>query len=247
MNKTQVTIPDYFNIRHYKALSILSSLNEVEQMIHTISVVCEVNKEDVLSWDISSVVKVYNTINGIISNTNQSFYPVIEWNGQLWGYQNMTKMKFGEYIDLKEQLKNVDQNLTSILAILYRPITSNRINNPTFLIKSTYKAMKHEVENVFDYYTIENYDSDVRKQRAPEFENFPLDAALGALSFFLQLNVMLVTNSEIYSLKTQMETIQKELKMKNRIKRALLNIMAGFLLYISWRKPKSFPLQEIKQ
>jgi hypothetical protein len=149
--KVKVSIPDYFQVKHYKALTILSSLDEVEQMVHTICTITELPREDVMKWDVGSVVEVYGVINNMNSSTAQAFYPIIEWNGQLYGFRNMSKMNLGEYIDLDNLCKESDKNLTSILAILYRPLTNNKIKDGQFIIKSTIKAMKYDVENVFDY------------------------------------------------------------------------------------------------
>ena len=44
--------------------------------------------------------------------------------------------------------------------------------------------MKYEVENVFDYYEIEEYDTSKRKTESSKFDDFPIDIALGAMAFF---------------------------------------------------------------
>ena len=245
--KVKVSIPDYFQVKHYKALTTLSSLDEVEQMIHTICVITELPREDVLKWDINSVVEVYGIINQMIASTVQAFHPIIEWNGQLWGFKNMSKMSLGEYIDLDTLSKDSEKNLTSVLAILYRPIKNNKIKDGQFILKSTIKAMKYEVENVFDYYEVEDYDVEVRKQRTPEFENFPLDIAMGALGFFLDINAMLLTNSQTYSLKAAEAIVKTEMKKLTKKKRRLLNIMVGFTHSTNLLRLQSYPLQEIKQ
>jgi len=247
MSKQIVNIPEYMMVRHYQALTHIKSLDEVEQMIHTISVICEVSKEDILKWDIKSVRDVYNTINGIIGDTTQTFYPVIEWNGQMYGYRNMAKMSLGEYIDLDNLCKDIDKNLTSVLAILYRPLKNNKIKENKFILKSTYKAMKYEVENIFDYYDVDDYDSTIRKQQTSEYENFPLDVAMGGVGFFLDTAVMLSTNMEIYSLSNNLKEIMNKTLKMSKIKRRLLHTMAGFMYSTNLLKRRYFPSQEIKQ
>ena len=216
-------------------------------MIHTISTICEIPREEVLSWDVSSVVEVYGIINQMIANTAQSFHPIIEWKGQLYGFKNMSKMSLGEYIDLENLCKDTEMNLTSILALLYRPIIDNKVKEGQFIVKSTIKAIKYEVENIFDYYTVEKYDPEVRKQRTPEFEEFPLDIAMGALGFFLDINAMLLTNSQIYSLKPTEEIIKKEVMKLTKRKQRLFNIMVGFTHSTNLLRRRSYPSQEIKQ
>lgn len=242
--KVKVSIPEYFQVKHYKALTTLSSLDEVEQMVHTITSIAEVSREEVMKWDISSVIEVYNIINNIIATTSQAFHPIIEWNGQLWGFRNMSKMTLGEYIDIDNLAKDSEKNLTSLLAILYRPITNNKIKDGQFIFKSTIKALKYEVENVFDYYEVEEYDLETRKQRTPEFDNFPLDIAMGALGFFLDINAMLLTNFQIYSLKPTEEIITKEMEKLSKKQHRLLNTMVGFTHSTNLLKRKSYQLQE---
>ena len=242
--KVKVSIPEYFQVKHYKALTTLASLDEVEQMVHTVVSVADVSREEVMKWDVSSVIEVYGIINDIIATTAQSFHPIIEWNGQLWGFRNMSKMTLGEYIDIDNLSKDTEKNLTALLAILYRPITSNKIKDGKFIFKSTIKALKYDVENVFDYYTVEDYDLETRKQRTPEFDNFPLDIAMGALGFFLDINAMLLTNSQTYSLKPTEEMIKKEMSKLSKRQHRLLNTMVGFTHSTNLLRRQSYQLQE---
>jgi hypothetical protein len=245
--KIKVSIPDYFQVKHYKALTILSSLDEVEQMVHTICTITELSREEVMKWDVGSVVEVYGVINNMIASTAQAFHPIIEWKGQMYGFRNMSKMNLGEYIDLDNLCKESDKNLTSILAILYRPLTNNKIKDGKFIIKSTIKAMKYDVENVFDYYEVEEYNPEIRKQRTPEFDEFPLDIAMGALGFFLDISAMLLTNSQTYSLKAAETMVQKEMNKLTKTKQRLLNTMVGFTHSTNLLKLRSYPLQETNQ
>ena len=101
------------------------------------------------------------------------------------------------------------------------------------------------MENVFDYYDIEEYDIDKRKQITPEFDNFPLEIAMGAMGFFLDIKAMLLINSQIYSLGPIEVKIQSEMKKMNKIKRRLLNTTAGFIQSTNLLKPISYPSQVI--
>jgi len=245
--QVEITIPDYFKIKHYKALTHLKSLDEVEQMVHTISVITNTEAGEVMKWSLPSVIDVYKLINNMIDQQQQSFHPVIEWNGVLYGYRSMGKMNLGEYIDIDNLSKDVDKNLTQILALLYRPITSKKIDEGKFIYKSTIKAMKYEVENVFDYYELEEYDPVKRKIDASKFEEFPIDIALGALAFFLDTKAMLLSNSQIYSLKSQETEIKEAMKTQPKRKQRLLNTTAGFLLSTNLLKPIYYQSQVNQQ
>jgi hypothetical protein len=149
----------------------------------------------------------------------------------------MSKMTLGEYVDLDNLTKDVNRNLTDILALLYRPVTRNDINTAKFIYKSTIKALKYEVENVFDYYDVEEYDADKRKIKAPEFDEFPLDIALGAMAFFLgtketSLNDILLSSHKV--------KIEKAKKTMSKTKHRLLATTAGFLHSMNLQKPISY-------
>jgi len=245
--QVEITIPDYFKIKHYKALAHIKSLDEVEQMVHTISVITNTDASEVMKWSLPSVIDVYKLINEMISQQQQSFHPVIEWDGVLYGYRSMGKMNLGEYIDIDNLSKDVDKNLNQILALLYRPIVKDSIDHSKFIYKSTIKALNYEVENVFDYYELEEYDPIKRKTESSKFDEFPIDIALGALAFFLDTKTMLLSNSQTYSLKFQEKMIKKMMKTLPKRKQRLLNITGGFLHSMNLLKPISYQSQESPQ
>ena len=233
----QITIPEYLMVKHYKTLNILSSLDETDQMIAVISSVTGEPFDDVMNWSITSIIDVYSKINKIVTKNNQTFHPIIEWKGQLYGFRNMSKMTLGEYVDLDNLTKDVDRNLTDILALLYRPVTRNEINTAKFIYKSTIKALKYEVENVFDYYDVEEYNTDKRKIKAPEFDEFPLDIALGAMAFFLGTKETSLNGILLSSHKAKMEKMKKTM---SKTKHRLLVTTAGFLHSMNLQKPISY-------
>jgi hypothetical protein len=244
--KTQIQISEYLQVKHYKGLSNITSLDETEQMISIISTITEQSPSDIMKWDLPSVIKVYNVIQDIFKNINPEFYPVIEWEGQLWGYSNISKMTLGEYVDLESLCKLPEKNINQILATLYRPIISNDIPSATYVIKSTLKSLKYDVENIFDYYQLEEYDPTARKKRADKFDNFPIEIALGALAFFLDIKTLLLSDSQIYSKYPIMKEIMGEMNKMSKKKQRLLNTMAGFIHSRNWATLRSYPLQEIK-
>ena len=233
----QITIPEYLMVKHYKTLTILSSLDETDQMIAVISSVTGEHVDDVMTWSVTSIIDVYKRITEVINKNSQTFHPIIEWKGQLYGFRNMSKMTLGEYVDLDNLIKDVDRNLNDVLALLYRPVTRNDINTAKFIYKSTIKALKYDVENVFDYYDVEEYDTDKRKVKAPEFDEFPLDIALGAMAFFLGTKIMLQSDILLSSHKIQTEKVKKTM---SKTKHRLLATTAGFLHSMNLQKPISY-------
>jgi hypothetical protein len=242
MSETKtITIPEYLMVKHHRTFNMLSTLDETDRMIAIISSVVGESVDDVMTWSLPSIMDVYKRIAEVITNNNQTFHPIIEWNGQLYGFKNMSKMQLDEYIDIDNLTKDTDRNLNEILAVLYRPITRNDVNTGKFIYKSTIKALKYEVENVFDYYDVEKYDSDKRKIKAPEFDNFPLDIALGALGFFLGTKAMLLNDTLSSFHKIQMDKVKK--KMTKR-KFRLLSTTVGFIHSMNLQKVPSYQSPE---
>jgi len=237
-------IPDYFTVKHYKQFSVLKSLDEMEQRLHVITALTGESMETVLKWPIPFIIQLYARLNELIAGVEQEFYPVIEWEGKQYGYRPMHKMNLDEYVDIDMLTKDTDRNINDILAILYRPITENRLVSNKWIAKQTFKVLKGEVENGFDYYEIEKYDNRIREQVAPSYDNFPASLALGALGFFLGSNHLLSKNTESSFL--QWELMMSEVKnKKGKMRRALARTTVGYISSINLLKVPSYNSQEI--
>jgi hypothetical protein len=156
----------------------------------------------------------------------------------------MSKMTFGEYIDLQKLTKNPTMNLEEIMALLYRPIKKHSFKGITWAVKSQYKIGTGNVENLFQYYELEKYDSNKRTEQAEIMKQLPVAFALGALSFFLVLtNTLLVsTNLSLNpKIKKEMETIKTLSKVGS------IAIGDGLLQFITSQRHPSFQLQETMQ
>ena len=242
-----VTIPDYFQIKHYKSLNQLQAIeDETERKLMTISVFTGHSYDDIMNWNINSIVEISTKIEEVLSNIKPEFYPIIEWNGKLWGYSSMQNMAVGEYIDLDNLCKDTDANINEILAILFRPVIENNLQSSKFVTRSTFKSLKYDVENVFDYYKIEEYDFIKRKHIAGTFDEFPAEIALGAMAFFLGTKTMLLKNTQVSSLNDQKEAMKK-MSWKKRTANRLLNTMGGFIRSRSWQILPYYKSQEIKE
>ena len=160
----------------------------MEQRLHVITALTGESMETVLKWPIPFIVQLYAKLNELIGGVEPEFYPIIEWEGKQYGYRPMHKMLLEEYVDIDMLTKDTDRNINDILAILYRPITKNKLNSGKWIANQTLKVMKGQAENAFNYYEIEKYDNNVREQVASSYDSFPASLALGALGFFLGSN-----------------------------------------------------------
>jgi hypothetical protein len=216
----------------------------MEQRLHVISALTGESMETVLKWPIPFIIQLYARLNELIAGVEQEFYPIIEWEGKQYGYRPMHKMLLDEYVDIDMLTKDTDRNINDILAILYRPITKNNLNSGKWITKQTFKVLKGEVENGFDYYEIEKYDNRIREQVSSSYDNFPASLALGALGFFLGSNHLLSKNTESSFL--QWELMMSEVKKKNsKIRRALARTTVGYISSINLLKVPSYNSQAI--
>lgn len=207
--------------------------------MHVITTLTGESIQTVKQWPIPFIIQLYAKLNELITNVEPEFYPVIEWEGKQYGYRPMHKMNLDEYVDIDMLIKDTDRNINDILAILYRPITKNRLNSSKWITKQTVKVLQGEVENGFDYYEIEPYDNAIRAERSLSYDNFPASIALGALGFFLGSNHLLLGNTASSSL--QWELMMNEVKKKkSKIQRALARTTVGYISSMNLLKVPSY-------
>lgn len=218
--KREITIPEYLTIQQYIDLqNIPDSEHSLEQALYIISVLTDIDTEELKYWDLDSVKQINEYVSDLIDPKNE-FYPLVEWNGVLYGYSNITQQTLGEYIDLENLCKDVNNNLHKIVSILYRPVTKHKFDSLSFQLKHRLKVVRNSgVANVFDGYTIEKYDNEKRKEVEDSFLHFPVTVALGAMSFFLLVGSQYLNNT--VSLETSM-------KMENqKLTESLLGSIGG--------------------
>ena len=242
--KYEVQIPDYFTVKHYKEFDRFAHLEERDQMLAMISLLTETPREELNEWPIQLLVKVYNTLNDTLKDVQPEFYPVIEWEGKQYGFQPMHKMSAGEYIDIDTLSRDTKTNLNHLLAILYRPITKNKLKSAKYVTKNIIKVYNGDVENAFDYYDVEKYNVGTRKAVADDFDSFPVNVALGALGFFLDSKAPFFENSQTYFPKWEEMMTMIKITSPNKRKQRLTNIMAGWLLSTNLQKHPSYKSQE---
>ncbi len=235
-----VSIPEYLTIKQYQELQNLPDTDsKLEKSLWIISTLTGIEVEELKYWDLKSIKKVNDLIEKMINPGNE-FHSLIEWNGTLYGYSNIKQQSLGEYIDLENLSKDINNNLHKVVSILYRPVTSHKFDSLSFQLKHHLKVVRNnEVANVFDAYDIEGYDSDKRKKVEDNFLGFPVTIALGAISFFLITGSQYL-NSIVYSENQNL----KEKTNQKMLTSLIANIGVGGGLYTHSLKPVYLQLQE---
>jgi hypothetical protein len=239
----KISIPDYLSIKNYKQISSMEHLTSIEKMIQTIVVLSDLPEETVREMQREDISTVFSKVSETVVDVKNEFYPIIEIEGQLYGYNPISKFTLGEYVDLENLNKNALQNLEEIMALLYRPIVKHKFNSIKWAFKNRFKIGLGKAEHLFSYYTIEKYSSETRVERAEIMKDIPASFALGALTFFLHNANLYLLGSQISSdskkeTKKQIETIAKKITSDN--------IGGGLQQFITSRKVPSLVSQEIR-
>lgn len=221
----EITLPDYITVGQYQNFGTLDHLTHTQRIIRIVSAITGNKEEEVKRWNASSLFEIYKDLNNSINETDPLFLPIFEWQGQTWGFQPIHKMSAGEFIDLESRLKEGISKLHEVLAILYRPITEHKFDSFEWKLKHNYKYIIGKTENLFKYYTLEDYDVEKRTWREEQFKELPVNLALGAYNFFLFVGVKYSNDLSISFQKLYKTMTKKEKKELNQ----LLNTTDGSL------------------
>lgn len=233
LKEYNIIIPDYLTIGQYQSIVGFNHDSKIEVMIHQVHCLTGIEKKELRGWDPSDLLNVSKKYTHLV-DFKSTFFPLIEFKDDIYGYSSIRKAKLGEYIDIEEYAKDPNQNLAKLAAILYRPVSKSRFQDYDFVIEQGVKMVRNNVEgNVFDWYEIENYDIDDRLDKEIVMKDFPVHIILGALSFFLQTG-LLYTSHMTFS-----DTKMEEKIMKKRVEKAILETLSqsigdGGVLYTTY-------------
>jgi hypothetical protein len=231
MKNIKITIPTDFTIDHYLKLGQLEHLKEVEKIIRIISSISGYEEEEIRTWDIKSIKKIYTDIQIVFENVTPVFLPVFTFKGIQYGFQPLSKMTGGEYTDLEKRLESGD--LLGVMSIIYRPVVEHKFDSTWMRVKNDIKYVAGKADNLFKYYKVEEYDTEKRNWRMDIFKDLPVSLALGAYNFFLLIALQLSSNT-LQSL----EHLTKEEKkiIQNQMDQLFNNISDGFTLSTTLQK-----------
>jgi hypothetical protein len=122
----------------------------------------------------------------LLNSTKMPLIKSFESGNTKYGFiPNLDDMSYGEYLDLISYTsKDIWENITTVMAILYRPVTKSVLN--TYAIEK-YKGTTSETTNLF-------------------LNILTMDVVFGAISFFLDLQIDLMKGTLTYSMQTLMKS-----------------------------------------
>lgn len=214
MREIKVKIPDYLTIGQYQELTDTGKMDSLDKMLYIITTLTEYDEKEIKSWPVKTIAEVANSLMDVTGAPNE-FYPIVKIKDQVYGYAQLSKSSFGEYVDLENLLKEPITNLHEIAAMLYRPIKKHRFSSFSFIRKYGIDAANNKVTDPFKWYTVEKYDSELREERSEMMKDFPVQLILGAMGF-TSLTGTLSINDTLYS-----ENKITEREMKSQEKRVM--------------------------
>ena len=219
MSKKLITvkIPQVITVEQYKKFGMLDHLTNTERIIRIVSAISGYKEEEVGTWKVNYLFQIYKDLQDRIKELEPVFLPIFEWEGVTWGFQPLHKMSAGEYIDLESRLKSGLDKINEVLAILYRPISEHKFDGLEWKVKSNVRYALGDTENLFKYYTLEDYDVEKRLWREKQFSKLPINLALGAYNFFLYVGVRYSNDLETSFQKIYNKMTKEEKNQMNQL------------------------------
>jgi len=178
------TVLNEITLSQYQEFDKIDFDKEAEVHLKMIEIFCGVSTLVARGMKAADVAEVCMSINNMF-DTKHQLINTFKLNNQEYGFiPSLEDMSFGEYVDLDTFIGDND-NLHRAMNVLYRPI-----------------EMRKGKRYVIESYNPDNYE--VAK-------DFPLDAVLGSLVFFLNLGTELSTLILNSSKKTNEETLAQYL------------------------------------
>jgi hypothetical protein len=241
----EVKLPEYISISEYKQIVSLEHLSDLDKIITQLSILSGISLDTIRGWQGNDLSKVIDQMTELINSTKPEFYPLIEFEGKTYGFSSLSKMTLGEFIDLENLLKLPNENLSQIMALLYRETTENKFDTFKWRLKSRVKLAIGKTENLFKYYKIKPYNSDERELNADTFDKFPVQYILGALFFFMLIKTE-YSKDILLSLAQGMKKMEIIEMMEEGTVNLMLSIGDGLAQFMAYPKPVSFQSQETK-
>ena len=187
--KIEITVPTSLNeitLEQYQKFLKIAEENPEGNFLNAkmIEIFCGIPLSDSYKLKMSSVSAIIDILNEML-NVTPNHVEKFTLNGVQYGFiPDLDEMSLGEYIDLDNNISSWAE-MHKAMNVLYRPV----------------KIKKG------DKYSVEDYD--VSNPEA--LKDMPLDAAIGAVFFFLNLGLELSKHTILYSNLEEMEDIQEQL------------------------------------
>lgn len=221
--------PDYLSIDHYYKISGID-ITTTTGMLQAIEVLMNVDQETIKNMSPDELHEMRKNLDTLMVKASPKFWPVFSHDGVEYGFQPLSKMTFGEWVDVDMAAKNWKTDIHKLMAILYRPITKHKYKNIVWQSIYNLKVWTNQQVNPFDVYEVEPYNTETLQERADKFKHLPLEIANGAMAFFLTIGLQSMKNTTTFSNPTPQEKeIMKavDMTMEETVNLVFQPIMGG--------------------
>ena len=127
-------------------------------------------------------------VNKFVNSKNETVLEKrIKFKEKNYGFiPNLSKITTGEFVDIEEYGKNINENLHRIMSVLYREVD----------------------KEVGKFYSIKPYDPD--ELEIDKFKELPMSTTLSAIDFFFRLGKNLLEDLNNYSREVLMKSQNKK-------------------------------------
>ena len=153
-----------------------------------IALFCKVDKNLVKKIKLKDKNILVNKINSFVNSDNRTkLVKRLDFKGKKYGFiPNLSKITTGEFVDIEQYGKEINENLHKVMSVLYREID----------------------KEVNEFYSVKPYDPD--ELEIDKFKDLPMSTTLSAIDFFFRLGTNLLEDLNNYS----MEVMKKNKEIK---------------------------------
>lgn len=190
--KFEVTIPtewkDITISEFQRYLQIAKSKRKTRDE-EIIALFCKLDKKTIKKIKLKDKNILVDKINTFINTKNETkLQKRVTFKGKDYGFvPNLSKITTGEFVDIEEYGRDINENLHKVMSVLYREID----------------------KEVNEFYSVKPYDPD--ELEIDKFKDFPMSTTLSAIDFFFRLGINLLEDLNNYS----MEVMRKNKEIKH--------------------------------
>jgi hypothetical protein len=180
----EVTVPTEWKditIAEYQRYLQIANSKRKTRDDEIVSMFCKIDKEFIKKLKLKDKKILVDKVNKFVNSKNElELEKRIEFKGKKYGFiPNLSRITTGEFVDIEEYGKNVNENLHRIMSVLYR-----------------------EVDNeVGKFYSVKPYDPD--ELEIDKFKELPMSITLSAIDFFFRLGKNLLEDLNNYSMEVE--------------------------------------------
>ena len=187
----EVTIPTEWKditIAEYQRYLQIAKSKRRTRDDEIISMFCKIDKKLIKKLTVKDKKILVDKVNKFVNSKNETVLEKrIKFKEKNYGFiPNLSKITTGEFVDIEEYGKNINENLHRIMSVLYREVD----------------------KEVGKFYSVKSYDPD--ELEIDKFKELPMSTTLSAIDFFFRLGKNLLEDLNNYSREVLMKNQNKK-------------------------------------